>query len=229
MATAQLKAETLPVQPRGCPRSDYRFVVDLVEAGSRVLDLGCGEGDLLLELIREKQVHAEGIELSEECIQTCVARGLTNVHHGDLDEGLRDHEDKSVDYVLLTNTLQVLHRPSYLLREMARVGKQCLITLPNFAHWSARLQLGLLGRMPKTARLPYEWYDTPNIHLTTLRDFRELARRAGLRVEREVPLVTRAGGSCRPAHLLPNLLADAAIFLLREAAPAGLPAYLALP
>jgi methionine biosynthesis protein MetW len=199
-------------QPSGCPRSDYRFIVDLVAPGSRVLDLGCGEGDLLATLIREKQVQAEGIELAEECIQACVAQGLTNVHHGDLDEGLADHADQSVDYVLLTNTLQVLHRPRALLQEMARVGRRCLITLPNFAHWSARLQLGLLGRMPKTARLPHEWYDTPNIHLTTLADFRELVRDAGLTLEREIPLVTWGEGRCRVVRFLPNLRADAAIF-----------------
>ena len=216
MATTQLKATTLAAPPRGCPRSDYRFIVDLIEPGSRVLDLGCGEGDLLLALVREQQVRAEGIELSEECIQACVAQGLTNVHHGNLDEGLSDLEDKSVDYVLLTNTLQVLHRPLFLLREMARVGKQCVIVLPNFAHWLARLQLGLLGRMPKTRRLPYEWYDTPNIHLTTISDFRDLCRHAGLRVQREIPLAASGVEKCRIVRLLPNLRADAAIFLLEE-------------
>jgi methionine biosynthesis protein MetW len=186
--------------------------VDLVAPGSRVLDLGCGDGDLLAALIREKQVRAEGIELSEECIQACVAQGLTNIHQGDLDEGLADHADQSVDYVLLTNTLQVLHRPRFLLQEMARVGRHGLITLPNFAHWSARLQLGLRGRMPRTARLPYEWYDTPNIHLTTLADFRDLLREAGLTIEREIPLATRREGRCQRVRFLPNLRADAAIF-----------------
>jgi len=119
-------------------------------------------------------VHTERIELSEECIQACVAKGLTNVHHGDLDQGLSDLENKSVDYVLLTNSRQVLHRPLFLLRARARVGQQCIIALPNFGHWSARLQLGLLGRMLKARRLPYEWHDTPNIHLPTVSDFRDL-------------------------------------------------------
>ena len=216
MATTQLNAATVGATPRGCPRSDLRFIIDLVEPGSHVLDLGCGEGDLLRALVQEKQVRAEGIELSEECIQTCVAKGLMNVNHGDLDVGLSDHEDKSVDYVLLTNTLQVLHRPLFLLQEMARVGKQCIVTLPNFAHWSARLQLGLLGRMPKSRRLPYEWYETPNIHLTTISDFRDLCRHAGLTVRRQIALVTGRDGKCREVHFLPNLRADAVIFLVEE-------------
>ena len=201
-------------EARGCPPADFSHISALIEPGSTVLDLGCGDGALLEALIREKQVKGSGIELAEECLQACVARGLTNVVHGDLDEGLRDFADQSVDYVLLTNTLQVLHRPLPLLREMARVGRQCVITLPNFAHWSARLQLALGGRMPRTARLPYEWYDTPNIHLATLKDMRDLFRVANLRLLREIPLRTTPDGQAREVRLWPNLLADAAIFVV---------------
>src|SRR5271157_1709393 len=147
---------------------EHRVIMDLIAEGSRVLDLGCGDGDLLLALKIKKNVRAEGIELSEACIQACVAKGLFNVHHGDLDEGLADYPDKSVDYVISTNTIQVLHRPMVLIREMARVGKQCIVSFPNFGHWPARLQLALKGHMPKTPNLPYEWYETLNIHLTTI-------------------------------------------------------------
>ncbi len=197
---------------------EYRLIVDLVEPGTRVLDLGCGEGGLLRALQVEKQVRAEGVELSEECIQACVAGGLFNVHHGDLDEGLAEYADKSVDYVILTNTIQVLHRPLLLIGEMARVGKKCIISFPNFGHWSIRAQLLLRGRMPKSSRLPYEWYDTPNIHLFTIRDFRVFCQEAGLRVTHEIA-IRGFGERCRRIRLMPNLLADAAVFVVEQMLP----------
>ncbi len=193
---------------------EHRLIVDLVEEGSRVLDLGCGRGDLLLALMVLKKVRAEGIELAEECIQACVARGLRNIQHGNLDEGLAGYADKSVDYVILTDTIQVLSRPLLLIREMARVGSKCIISLPNFAHWSTRLQLGLRGRMPKTSRLPYEWYDTPNIHLTTIADFRDFCRQAGLQVLQEVALRDDREGRCRVVRVWPNLFAHVAVFVV---------------
>jgi len=178
------------------------------------MDLGCGEGDLLKALKDIKHVRAEGIDLSEEAIQSCVAKGLSNVHHGDLDEGLADYADKSCDYVILTNTIQVLHRPMFLIKEMARVGKKCIISLPNFGHWWVRTQLMLKGRMPKSPRLPYEWYDTPNIHLATVVDFRDFCKAADLRIVREIALRTTDAGGCRIVRFMPNLMADAAIFLV---------------
>lgn len=211
MATATAICAAPPV---GCPPQDFRFIMDLVPEGASVLDLGCGNGDLLAALRRQKQVHAQGLELSEQCIQVCVAQGLTNIVHGDLDQGLADYADQSVDVVILTNTLQVLHRPLFLIKEMTRVGRQCIISLPNFAHWLARLQLGFGGRMPKTSRLPYEWYDTPNIHLTTLKDFHDFCKVANLRILREIPLRTDGRGRCHRVTLLPNLRADAGIFLV---------------
>ena len=195
---------------------EHKVIVDLIEEGSRVMDLGCGDGDLLKALKVIKHVRAEGIDLAEEAIQSCVAKGLFNVHHGDVDEGLADYQDKSVDYVILTNTIQVLHRPLFLIKEMARVGKKCIISFPNFGFWRIRIQLLLNGRMPKSPRLPYEWYDTPNIHLTTLADFRDFCRVADLRILREIPLRTGVAGGCRIVHTLPNLMADAAIFLVES-------------
>jgi len=192
---------------------EHEVIVELIPEGSRVLDLGCGSGDLLSALMSRKHVRAEGIEIAPECIAACVARGVPNVHQGDLDQGLADYADGSVDYVILTSTLQVLQRPLELIRDMARVGRHCVIGFPNFAHWRSRLQLGLQGRMPVTERLPYQWHDTPNIHLTTVRDFRELCRTAGLRVEEEIALRTGPGGATR-VRLLPNLRADYAIFVV---------------
>jgi len=194
---------------------EHRVIMGLVAEGSRVLDLGCGEGDLLQALQVIKGVRAEGIELSEACVQACVAAGLRNVHHGNLDEGLADYADHSVDYVILTNTVQVLHRPAFLLQEMARVGRHCIVGFPNFAHWQARWQLAVRGRMPMTARLPHAWYDSPNIHLTTLADFRDLCRRLRLGIVREIPLRTLPGNRCRVVRLFSNLLADEAVFLLQ--------------
>jgi methionine biosynthesis protein MetW len=196
---------------------EHKIITSLIEEGTRVMDLGCGEGDLLLSLKVLKKVRAEGIELSEACIQACVAKGLFNVHHGDLDEGLADYPDQSVDYVILSNTLQVLHRPMLLIREMARVGKKCIVSFPNFAHWQARVQLGLTGRMPKTDQLPYEWFETLNIHLTTILDFRDFCRKAELRVLQEIPLRTSVRGQSTVVKFLPNLRADAAIFVLENA------------
>jgi len=196
-------------------KPEDRVILDLVEEGSRVLDLGCGEGDLLKALKDIKHVRAEGIELDEACIQACVLKGLANVHHGDLDEGLSGYADGSMDYVILTNTIQVVHKPLLLLKEMARVGKRCMVAFPNFAHW--RLRLGLLarGRMPKSGRLPHEWYETPNIRLLTIADFREFCRVAGLRVIRESAL-RRTGKGYREVRFLPNMLADEAVYVVEK-------------
>lgn len=195
---------------------EHKVIIDLIDEGSRVMDLGCGEGDLLKALKALKNVRAEGIELSEECIQSCVAKGLFNVHHGNLNEGLADYGDQSVDYVILTNTIQVLQRPLFLIKEMARVGKKCIISFPNFGYLRIRFQLGIMGRMPKSPRLPYEWYDTPNIHLATLADFRDFCRVADLRILKEIPLRTTGEGQCHVVSFLPNLLADAGIFVVED-------------
>lgn len=214
-----MNTDTIPRQKRtqanGDLRPEFRYIVDMVKPGSRVLDLGCGEGYLLKALQTEKRARVQGIELSDTAIQECVAKGLF-VYHGDLDEGLADFNDSSVDYVILTSTIQVLHRPDFLIMEAARVGKQCIISIPNFAHWRTRVQLMFMGVMPRTKSLPYEWYSTPNIHLTTIQDFRRFCREHDLRVVSETDLVL-SEQRARRVRTCANFFADYGIFLIERA------------
>ena len=194
-------------------RPELPYIIDLVEPGSSVLDLGSGEGELMKALQTQKRARVQGIELSDTAIQECVAKGLF-VYHGDLNEGLADFNDNSVDYVILTSTIQVLNRPDFLILEAARVGKMCIITFPNFGYWNVRLQLLLRSRMPMTSTLPYKWYNSPNIHLATIQDFREFCLESGLRVVDEMHFVLGKNGA-RRIKRLPNFFADYAIFVLK--------------
>ncbi len=193
-------------------RLDHSVILDLVPPGVKVLDLGCGDGSLLSKLVLEKGVVGRGIEISEEGVRACIARGLT-VLHGDIDGGLRDYPDASFDYVILNQTIQAVKKPDVVLSEMLRVGRKGIVGFPNFGFWKMRLDLLLRGRMPKTAHLPYEWYDTPNIHFCTVRDFDVYCREKGIAVERRVYLSGTAGGRVRGGPL-PNLLAESAVYLL---------------
>ncbi len=191
-------------------RIDLHLIVKLVEEHSTVLDLGCGDGDLMELLIRERKVTARGVEIAEEGVYRCISRGLS-VHHGDLDEGLEDYPDGSFDYVILSQTLQAVHKPRLVLQEMLRVGRMGIVSFPNFAFWLHRLQLALGGRMPKSQDLPYEWFNTPNIHLTTIHDFRDLCEAEGISVVEAMYL-----SSNRQLHHLPNLRARTALFVIRK-------------
>lgn len=191
-------------------RIDLRLICDLVKPGSSVLDLGCGDGDLMALLIRERRVTARGVEISEDGVYHCIARGLS-VHHGDLDEGLEDYPDNAFDYVILSQTLQAVHKPKLALQEMLRVGRVGIVSFPNFAFWQSRLHLAIQGRMPKTNDLPYEWYNTPNIHLTTISDFLELCEAEGMEVADKLFLSGK-----RRVKLIPNLRARMALFMVRK-------------
>jgi methionine biosynthesis protein MetW len=190
-------------------RLDYKYIEDLVPDGSTVLDLGCGDGELLAELVREKHVRGSGVDNDQASIEACVAKGLS-VFHGDLDAGLADYEDGSIDVVILAFSLQQLRRPRLVIREMLRVGKLAIVSFPNFAHWSVSGELIVRGRMPVSKELPYQWYDTPNIHLCTIKDFRDLCRHEGLHIEQEFFL----SHFDKPARdlRLPNLTARIAVF-----------------
>ncbi|MFQ3548265.1 MAG: methionine biosynthesis protein MetW [Armatimonadota bacterium] len=191
-------------------KPEFRYIVNMVEPGSRVLDLGCGEGQLMKTLQKYKNARIQGIELSPEAVQECVAKGLF-VYQGDLDEGLADFNDKSFDYVILTSTLQVLHKPNLLIAEATRVGKKCIVSIPNFAYWRIRFQLMFNGVMPKTKSLPYEWYDSPNIHHTTIKDLTRLFKENNMKILNQIHLVRWPGG-CKKVKIFPNFFADYGIF-----------------
>lgn len=201
-------------------RLDYRIITGLIQPGARVLDLGCGNGELLAMLVHEKRAVGQGVEISDEGVNSCIAKGL-NVIQGDLDEGLADYANHSFDYVVLNQTLQVVRKPDLVLREITRVGKQGVVGFPNFAHYSVRAQLFLQGQMPRTTELPFEWYNTPNIHLLTIRDFERFCRKHDLSINRKVYI---KGPESVSANFLPNLLAQTAIYVVsREAVAAEEP------
>lgn len=189
---------------------DYRIITSLVSEKSTVLDLGCGDGTLMSLLAREKKVRAQGVEIDEEMIYSCVARGL-NVFLGDLDSGLEDYDDNAFDYVILNQCLQQLKHPDAALSDALRVGKKVIVGFPNFAHISVRLQIFFQGRTPSTTALPYPWYETPNLHFVTVRDFLDYCRLRGVRI---VQRYYTAGN--RFIHLRPNLFAENAIMLLSK-------------
>ncbi len=193
-------------------RPDLAVVAGMVPAGSRVLDLGCGDGDLLAELIA-RGCRGQGVEASPDAFHACITRGIPVVQ-ADIDAGLPDFEEASFDVVVLSQTLQATRHPALVLREMMRVGRVGIVSFPNFGHWRARAHLGVRGRMPVSRSLPYPWHETPNIHLCTLRDFEELASAEGLHVA-ERRLLDATGRAASPrVGLRPNLLAAGAVYLL---------------
>lgn len=164
---------------------NYSIITELVENGAKVLDLGCGDGELLKRLIDEKNVKGSGIEINQESVIKALEKGLSIIQ-GDIDEGLKQFPDKSYDYVILNQTLQSTYNPVYVLEEMLRVGKKCVVSFPNFAYWKVRFDLLFNGRMPKSSILPFEWYNTPNIHLLTIKDFYALADEMSIKIENAI-------------------------------------------
>jgi methionine biosynthesis protein MetW len=187
---------------------EYGVILEWIEAESSVLDLGCGDGELLSLLVREKKIKAQGIEIDEQAIYRCVARGLS-VFHQDIDNGLSEYADKSFNYVILNQSFQQVKKPDIVLTEALRVSEKVIISFPNFAHYRARVQLCFNGRTPITSSLPYEWHDTPNLHFLSILDFIDYCRDRKIRLEK-----THFLANNRSVRILPNLFALTGIFMI---------------
>ncbi len=191
---------------------DYRIIAGIIHEGATVLDLGCGNGELLRLLVQEKNVRAQGIELDDRSVFACVGKGLS-VFHDDIDSGLSDYGDKSFDFVILNQSFQQVRQPETVLKEALRVGARVIVGIPNFAHISSRCQIFFGGRTPVTPALPYEWYNTPNLHFLSILDFKEYCRKSDIPVEASFFI----DGS-RHVRFWPNLFARVGIFLLSNVA-----------
>ncbi|HEY2445391.1 MAG TPA: methionine biosynthesis protein MetW [Rhizomicrobium sp.] len=200
-------------------RPDLAAIAALIPHRARVLDVGCGEGDLLEHLAAEKGVDGRGIELSQQNVNLCVERGLSVVQ-GDADTDLADYPSEVFDVVILSQTIQATRSPRAVLTQLIRIGRQTIVSFPNFGHWRVRLSLLFAGRMPQTAALGYRWYETPNIHLCTIDDFVALAAGAGAQIERAFALSEKGRTrSMRPDSWGPNIFAEGAIVMLAAARP----------
>jgi methionine biosynthesis protein MetW len=195
-------------------RYDLQIIASWIEPGSRVIDLGCGGGNLLKYLITRKNVVGTGIERNEAKVADCIAKGLS-VLQGDINDEVLDYPDNTFDYVILSQTLQQVYEPDVLIRSMLRVGKRGIVSFPNFSHWGPRLQLLLSGFAPVTKQLPYEWYNTPNIRVITIKDFRKFIHEVGLSILKEAAIDTHTEDRYgKEIKIFPNLRATYGIFLI---------------
>ncbi|MEF2071388.1 methionine biosynthesis protein MetW [Consotaella aegiceratis] len=197
-------------------RVDLRVIADLVTPGARVLDIGCGDGSLLALLETRRDVDGRGIELSQQGVNECVARGLS-VIQGDADADLVHYPDDAFDFVVLSQTIQATRNPRTVLQELLRIGQRAIVSFPNFGHWSIRLSLGIRGQMPVTKNLSHAWYDTPNIHFCTIRDFVALAKELGAEVETAIALnATGQKMGMRMPWAFWNVFGQQAVFVLKR-------------
>ena len=195
-------------------RKDWDLIESLIKDNSRILDIGCGEGDLIQQLEKNLTAKVHGIEKSRELALKGIAKGL-NVTHGDAEKDLLQYSNHSFDYVILSQTLQAMIEPKKILKELLRIGSKAIVSFPNFGHWKIRLQLLFKGKMPITEGLPYSWYDTPNIHFFTLKDFQNLCSKMNIVIENSIGLTNKGKQFSINDSLLPaNIITNEAIFLL---------------
>jgi len=195
-------------------RFDLQMIASWIDPGAKVLDLGCGEGELLLYLKTNKQVIGTGIERDEKKISQCIEKGLT-VLQGDINDEIHDYPDNTFDYVILSQTLQQVYAPALLIHSLLRIGRKGIVSFPNFSHWKVRMQLLFSGYAPLTRQLPYEWYDTPNIRVITLKDFRKFVWQVGFHIEKEAAINTDVQDKRgRIVNVFQNLFATYGIFMV---------------
>ena len=197
-------------------KSEYRIIADIINENKRVLDVGCNDGSLMEFLKKEKNVNIRGIEISKEKVQTCISKGLT-VIEGDAEFDLKQFPDKSFDYVVLGQTLQAFINPEIVIKELLRVGKKAIVTIPNFGHWKVRLNLLFQGTMPVTKTLPNEWYNTPNIHMCTIKDFFKFSKTINFKIFKSLALMNKNVSAINNSNLyLKNLFCELGIFLIEK-------------
>ena len=197
-------------------KPEFKIISDLIDKNSHVLDVGCGDGILMQFLIKEKKVNIRGIEISKTKVQNCISKGLTIIE-GNAEEDLRQFPDKSFDYVILSQTLQAFLNPEKVINELLRIGKQAIVTIPNFGYWKIRLHLLLKGTMPVTRTLPDEWYNTPNIHLCTIKDFVFFSKEKNFKLSKSIALKNNQPSFIKDSNLnIKNLSSNLGIFLIER-------------
>ena len=189
---------------------EFKTILNWINEESSVLDLGCGDGELLSLLVKKKRVQAQGIEINQRAIEKCIIKGL-NVFQEDIDSGLSDYPKKSLDYVILNQTFQQVKKPAFVLEEALRVSRKTIVGFPNFLHLSSRLKMCFGGKVPVTKSLPYKWYDTPNLHFFSIADFTEYCKTKGIKIEETVVISKN-----KKVRVLPNIFGEIGLFLLSK-------------
>ncbi len=195
-------------------RKDWDLIESMIDGNSKILDVGCGEGNLIKQLENNKQANTRGIEIDGDLVRNAISKGLS-VIQGNAETDLKQYSDQSFDYVVLSQTLQAMYNPKLVLHELLRIGAKAIVSFPNFGHWNVRLQLLFKGKMPVTKDLPFSWYDTPNIHFFTLKDFQEMCNNSNINIEKSIGLTSNNKQfEITENSFFPNLIVNEAIFLI---------------